>query len=128
AGSWYIMACMASRTLRLSTTSERKKARDAAWDKNVQLYGTITCEQCFGREGEVHDSGKTIEKFEMDHKINISTAGVDNRLRYKLETDPTATRCAAMCATRSRRSGKSRKGSDVPLAESSVSIRGCCNA
>ena len=82
------MARMTSRTLRLSTTSERKKARDAAWDKNVQLYGTITCEQCFGREGEVHDSGKTIERFEMDHKVNISTAGVDNRLRYKLETDP----------------------------------------
>src|SRR5699024_5650069 len=82
------MACMASRTLRLATTWERKKARDAAWDKRGKLYGTITSEQCDGREAEVHDSGKTIEKFEMDHKINISTAGVDNRLRYKLETDP----------------------------------------
>ena len=78
---------MASRTERLSSSTQRKKAREEAKDRNVRAYGTITCEQCYGREGEVHDSGKTIQRFEMDHKINISTAGVDKNLRYQLETD-----------------------------------------
>ena len=75
-------------TERLTTTSQRKKMRDTAWAKNVALYGTITCEQCYGKEGEVHDSGKTIQNFEMDHRINVSSAGVDKGLRYRYETDP----------------------------------------
>lgn len=79
---------MASRTERLSSSAQRKAAREAAKDKNIRAYGTITCEQCFGREGEVHDIGKTIQRFEMDHKINISSAGVDKGLRYELEADP----------------------------------------
>lgn len=62
--------------------------RDTARAKNERLYGTITCEQCYGRLEEVHDSGKTILRFEMDHKINVSSAGVDKALRWQYETDP----------------------------------------
>lgn len=62
--------------------------RQDAIDLNVQSYGTMTCENCQGQEGEVHDNGKTILKFEMDHKVNVSSAGVDKALRYELETNP----------------------------------------
>lgn len=56
--------------------------------ENERLYGTITCEQCHGRKGEVSANGKTIFNFEMDHKVNVSSAGVDRERRYRLETDP----------------------------------------
>lgn len=85
---WYNGSMANPRTERLTTTSQRKKMREEATDKNVRLYGRITCENCYGIEGEVHDSGKTIQYFEMDHKINVSSAGVDRRLRWRYETDP----------------------------------------
>lgn len=79
---------MRSWTRRTTTTAERRKAKEAALERNVRAYGEVMCESCGGRMGEVNIDGKSILVWELDHIRNISQAGDNVQLRRQLETDP----------------------------------------